>query len=107
MNVTNTINLVVNNITRSFTVLSSFNGKRIVLWLTENFTSGVTKVKMSNYSAALTIPTIHYSNDQYWKFITDEGVLYRIMSRPKFYDFDSDEYHKVMIQEKLNGSYIV
>ena len=29
------------------------------------------------------------------------------MSSPKFYDFDSDEYKKVMIQEKLNGSYIV
>ena len=62
---------------------------------------------MSNYSVALTIPTNHYSNDQYWKFTTDERVLYRIMSSPKFYDFDSDEYHKVMIQEKLNGSYIV
>ena len=106
MNVNNTLNLVINNVTRSFTVLSSFNGKRIVLWLTENFDSGVTKVKMSNYSAALTIPTVHYSNDQYWKFTTDDGVLYRIMSSPKFYDFDSDEYHKLMIQEKLNGSYI-
>ena len=106
MNVTNTINLVVNNITRSFTVLSSFNGKRIVLFLTENFDSNITKFKMSNYSSTLTIPSVHYSNDQYWKFTTDDGVLYRIMSSPKFYDFDSDEYHKLMIQEKLNGSYI-
>ena len=38
MNAMNTLNLVVNNITRTFTVLSSFNGKRIVLWLTENLT---------------------------------------------------------------------
>ena len=94
MNAMNTLNLVVNNITRNFTVLSSFNGKRIVLWLTENFDTGVTKVKMSNYSAALTIPTVHYSNDQYWKFTTDDGVLYRIMSSPKFYDFDSENITK-------------
>ena len=65
-------------------MLSSFNGKRIVLCLTENFDSGVTKFKMSNYSATSTIPTVHYSNDQYWKFRADDGVLYRIMSSPKF-----------------------
>ena len=81
--------------------------KKLFLWLIENFDSGVTKVKVSNYSAALTIPSVLYANDQYWKISTDDGVLSRIMSSPKFYDFDSDEYHKVMIQEKLNGSYIL
>ena len=88
MNVTNTLNVVVNNVTRSFTVLSSFNEKRIVLWLTENFDTSVTKVKMSNYSSSLVIPSIHYSNDQNWKFKTDDEVLHIIMSSPNFYDFD-------------------
>ena len=106
MNVTGTLNLVVNNINRNFTVLNEFNGKRIVLFLTENFDSNITKFKMNNYVTSLSIQSVHYSNDQYWKFTTDEGVLYRIMSSPNFYDFDSDEYHKLMIQEKLNGSYI-
>ena len=29
------------------------------------------------------------------------------MFSPNFYDFDSEAFHRVMMQEKLNGSYIV
>ena len=39
-------------------MLSEFNGKIIVLWLTENFDTNVTKVKISNYNATLTIPAV-------------------------------------------------
>ena len=103
---THKIHLAVNNINDSFTVLSEFDKKRIVLFLTESFSSNITKFKMSNYSATLSVAAVLYSNDQYWKFTIGDGKLYRIMSSPNFYDFDSDEYHKLMIQEKLNGSYI-
>ena len=88
-------------------MLSSFNGKKIVIWLTENFTSNVTKVKISNYSSTLTIPAVQYNVNQRWKFTTEDGVLSKIMYSPNFYDTDSEQYHKVMLQEKLNGSYIV
>ena len=44
----NSVNLTVNKTTQSSTLLNRFNGKRIVLWLTENFDSNVTKVKISN-----------------------------------------------------------
>ena len=88
-------------------MLSEFSGKIIVLWLTENFDSDVTKVKISNYSATLTIPAVHYNVNQRWKFTTEDGVLYKLMYSPNFYDYDSEQYHKVILQEKLNRSYIV
>ena len=103
----NKVNLTINRATQNFTMLSEFNGKIIVLWLTENFDSNVTKVKISNYSGTLTIPAVHYNVNQRWKFNTEDGVLNKLMYSPNFYDFDSEQYHKVILQEKLNGSYIV
>ena len=94
-------------ITTSFTALNSFNGKKIVIWLAENFSSNVTKVKISNYSSSLTLNSTVYANDQYWTLNIDDGVIYRLMFSPNFYDVNSEQYHKVMLQEKLNGSYIV
>ena len=38
------VNLIVNKTTQSFTIPSSFNGKKIVLWLAENFNANVKKV---------------------------------------------------------------
>ena len=103
----NKVNLTVNKTTLSFTMPSSFSGRRIVLWLTENFDTNVTKVKISNYSSTLTIPAVQYNVNQRWKFTTEDGVLNKLMYSPNFYDFDSEQFHKVMLQEKLNGSYIV
>ena len=103
----NSVNLVVNKTTQNFPIPSSFNGKKIVLWLTENFDANVTKVKISNYSSILTIPAAHYNVNQRWKFATEDGLLNKLMFSPNFYDFDSEQFHKVMLQEKLSGSYIV
>ena len=103
----NLVKLNLNKVTQNFTMLSSFNGKIIVLWLTENFDTNVTKVKISNYSSTLAIPAIQYNINQRWKFTTEDGVLSKIMYSPNFYDFDSTQFHKVMLQEKLSGSYII
>ena len=103
----NKVTLTINRATQNFTMPSSFDGKRIVLWQTENFDSNVTKVKISNYSATLTIPAVQYNVNQRWKFTTEDGVLIRLMYSPNFYDTDSEQFHKVMLQEKINGSYIV
>ena len=81
--------------------------KKIVLWLTENFNSDITKVKISNYSAILSLPSVRYSNEQEFFFTTKDGILSKIMFSPNFYDDDSEQYHKVMLQEKLNGSYVI
>ena len=103
----NKVTLTVNRATQNFTMLSEFSGKIIVLWLTENFDTNVTKVKISNYSGTLTIPAVYYNVNQRWKFTTEDGMLYRLMYSPNFYDTDSEQFHKVMLQEKLNGSYVI
>ena len=103
----NKVTLTINRATQNFTMLSEFDGKIIVLWLTENFDANVTKVKISNYSETITIPAVHYNVNQRWKFTTEDGVLNKLMYSPNFYDDDSEQYHKVILQEKLNGSYIV
>ena len=103
----NKVTLTVNKTTQNFTMLSSFNGKIIVLWLAEDFHSNVTKVSISNYSGTLTIPSIYFNNNnQRWKFTTEDGVILRLMYSPKFYDIGSEQFHKVMLQEKLSGSYV-
>ena len=103
----NKVTLTVNKTTQNFTMLGSFNGQRIVVWLAEDFSSNVTKVTISNYSATLTIPTVNKSIDQSFEFTTEDGVLNKIMYSPNFYDTDSEQYHKVMLQEKLSGSYVM
>ena len=102
----NKVTLTVNKRTQNFTMPSSFNGKIIVLWFAEDIHSNDTKVSISNYSGRLNIANVNYHSNQRWKFTTEDGVLFRLMNSPKFYDTDSEQYHKVMIQEKLNGSYI-
>ena len=103
----NMVELRVNNQVKRLTFPSDFNGKKIVIWLTENFNANITKVKISNYSAILSLQTVRYTREQVFEFSTKGGVLSKIMYSPNFYDTDSEQYHKVMLQEKLNGSYIV
>ena len=88
-------------------MLSSFNGKKIVIWLAEDFSQNITKAKISNYSAILSLPSVRYSNEQDFVFTTQDGLLSKIMFSSNFYDDDSEQYHKLMLQEKLNGSYVI
>ena len=97
----------VNKLRSSLTLPNDFDGKKIVLWLTENFNSNITKVKISNYSAILSLQSVRYSNEQEFFFSNQDGVLSKIMFSSNFYDDDSEQYHKVMLQEKLNGSYVI
>ncbi|CAH3017882.1 unnamed protein product [Porites evermanni] len=103
----NKVTLTVNKTTQNFTMPSIFNAKIIVVWLTEHFDTNVTKASISNYSSTLTIPAVQYNVNQRWKFTTEDGVIIRLMYSPNFYDTDSEQFHKVMIQEKLNGYYVV
>ena len=75
--------------------------------MAEDFSQNITKVKISNYSAILSLPVVRYTNEQEFTFSTEDGVLSKIMFSPNFYDDDSEQYHKVLLQEKLNGSYVL
>ena len=90
-----------------FGLPSGFNGKKIVLWLAHSVDTIVTKVNLSNYSSTLTIDSANYVPDQDFDFTNEDGVLNKIMFSPNFYDFDSEAFKRIMIQEKINGSYIL
>ena len=100
------LTLLSNNKRDFFNLPSSFDGKKIVLWLTQSVDTIVTKVNISNYSSTLTLSTANHTTNQYFEFITEDGVVSKIMFSQNFYDFDSEAFHRVMLQEKLNGSYV-
>ena len=50
---------------------------------------------------------VNYNHNQQFIFTNEDGVLSKILFSSNFYDTDSDQYHKVILQEKLNGSYMV
>ena len=103
----NKVNLTIHGTTKSITMPSSFNGKKIVLYIAESFSEGVTKVRISNYSGTITMSAVNYNRDQEFVFTTEDGVLSKILFSSNFYDIDSDQYHKVILQEKLDGPYIL
>ena len=105
--VSNVLFLVVNKQRSHLTLPSDFNGKKIVVWLAEDFSQNITKVKISNYSAILSLQSVRYTNEQNFMFNIEDGVVSKIMFSPNFYDTDSEQYHRVLLQEKLNGSYVL
>ena len=94
----------------SITLLNSFNGKRDVFWLTKKGTGGTPTVKasISNYSATLTLSSALASQSNYtFRISSEDAVIHKVMYTPNSYDFDSVQFHTIMMQEKLNGSYVM
>ena len=100
LNVNNTLNLHIANTRKNISIPGSFNGKKVVLWLTESINNHVTKVKISNYSAEIIANVVSHSSNQKFEFLNQDGVIEKFMYSPNFYDTDSIEYHKVILQEK-------
>ena len=80
-------------------------------WLTKKdkgMGSIVVKASISNYSSTLTQSSaLAAMNDYKFKIFSDDTVIHKVMYSPNFYDFDSEQYHKIMLQENLNGSHIL
>ena len=107
LNSNNNLYLHISNTTKNIVIPSSFNGQKVVLWLTESINNHVTKVKISNYSSEIVAPVVSHSNNQKFEFLNQDGIIEKFMYSPNFYDTDSIEYHKIILQEKLNESYIL
>ena len=100
--------LDTNHGTTHITLLNSFNGKKVVIWMTENSNANITKVAISNYTSILTRQSNRIpSGRETFKISSEDTVIHKVMYSPNFYDFDSEQYHKIKLQEKLNGSYIL
>ena len=88
----------------STTLLDSFNGKRVVCWLTKKGTGGTPTVKasVSNYSATLTLSSALASQSNYtFRKSSEDATIHKVMYSPNFYDLDSIEFHTILIQESL------
>ena len=110
----NILNQLIINVLGSvakLTMLSSFSGKKNVLWLTQSLNNNLTRVKINNYNSLLSLSRVGNisfpATQQKIEFTTQDGVLCKIMFSPNFYNTDNEIYHKVMLQEKIDGSYIV
>ena len=94
----------------SITLLDSFNGKRVVFRLTKKGTEGdlTVKASVSNYSGKLTLISALASQSTYtFRIFPEDATIYKIMYTPNFHDLDSIEFHRIMLQEELNGSYVL
>ena len=107
LNVNNSLNLHIGNTRKNLSIPGSFNGKKVVLWLTESISDHVTKVNISNYSAELIANVVSHSSNQKFEFLNQDGVIEKFMYSPNFYDTGSLNHHTILLQEKLNESYIL
>ena len=81
-----------------------------MFWLPKIDTGGTPTVKasISNYSETSTLNSALASQSNYtFRILSDDAVIHRVMYTPNFYDFDSTQFHTIMMQEKLNGSFIL
>ena len=106
VNVNSSLNLHIGNTSNNITIPNSFDGKKVVLWITESLIHNVTKVKISDYSSEIVANTVNCSANEKIEFLNLDGVIEKFMYSPNFYNTDSVEYHKIILQEKINGSYI-
>ena len=100
------LTLHINNTRKSLTIPNSFFGKKIVLWLTQNITSPITKVNFSNYSAELIINEAPQTINQRFEYLNSATEIYRYMYSPNFYDTHSVQHHTILLEEKLLGNYV-
>ena len=105
-NTNKSLNLNISNTRKSLTIPNSFFGKKIVLWLTENISTPITKVNFSNYSQELIINAASYSANQRFEFYNTATEIYRYMYSPNFYDTHGVQHHTILLEEKLLGNYV-
>ena len=105
---------IVNSIPQDGTDLAvyprQFSGVYMITYGIVGTVSNIDPDKVYDYHTAFEIhPTqveynvdINANNKKILHIALDRN---RLMFSPNFYDFDSEQFHKVMLQEKLNGSY--
>lgn len=76
--------------------------------MAENSGANVIKASLSNYASTLTLKSNTFGGrGNNFRLSTEDGMFYRVMYSKNFYDFDSEQFHRVLLQEKLDGAYIV
>ena len=104
--VNDTLNLHIGSLRQNISIPSSFDGKKIFFWLTESVSNNITKINISNYSSDLIINSSRRTANPQFEFLHQEGIIEKFMYSPNFYDIKGLENHEILLQEKLNGTYI-
>ena len=100
--------LDTDNLTNHITLLNGLTGEKVAIWMAESSNANITKVAISSYASTLTQQSNPISSGrETFKVSSEDTVIHKVMYSLYLYDFDSEQYHKIMIQEKLNGSYIL
>lgn len=91
---------------RNVSIPSEFNSKQILLWITIH--NSTVKVSFSNYSGTITASgSISQSSFNQIQYNMSNQTVTRFMFSRNFCDFDSVQYHRILLAEKANGIYIV
>ena len=110
------IGTIAGGITLNPVVLGVVNGAGVIvtgIGKKNNYKRKIemTRIAFTTYEKVLVELRAALRGDEWDKqefvFMTQDGIIDKIMFSPNFYDTDSEQYHKAMLQEKLNGSYIV
>ena len=97
--VTKELSLITTAGTEKFTVPSLFIGKKIVLWFTENSGVNVIKATLSNYASTLTKNANTFNRKKSkFRLETEDSMFLKLMFSSNFYDFDSEQYHRVLLR---------
>ena len=111
---TNNINLIYNHLNKQvsfnsrnkFMLPDDFNDKYIVIWWAFDKRDRISKINISNYASTITESTSFNSFDiQDFRFSSTDANINKLMFSSNFYDFDSEAFKKIILEEKLDGSY--
>ena len=93
-----------------FTLPDSFDDKRIVIWWSFDGNTSYSKISISNFASTITELT-HWAKSprdvNSFSFFALDQVINKFMVSQYFHDLDSEAFKRVMLEEKLNGSYVL
>ena len=93
---------------QSVSLTDDFKNKQLCIWVCYNAANRLYKMALSNYSAHVNQIIPRSINSQSDQFEIDYlGFVNKIGFVEKFIDIDSLDFHRILLEEKRNGTYLV
>ena len=93
---------------QSVSFTDDFKNKQLCIWVCYNAASRLYKMALSNYSAHVNQVIPRSINSQSDQFEIDYlGFVNKIGFVDKFIDIDSLDFHRILLEEKRSGTYLV
>ena len=93
---------------QSVSFTDDFKNKQLCIWVCYNAASRLYKMALSNYSVHVNQVIPRSINSQSDQFEIDYlGFVNKIGFVDKFIDIDSLDFHRILLEEKRSGSYLV